>query len=240
MPRHKRFSPFSKLSRHKQRDLYVRLRAKIKSTASEYGQNFTSHLLLNEPDRPVLYNQWFDFYFLGLDGVTIWNAALCTANQAYWDAISDLAFAEADRLCPKNHDDFNLKDWFIPVYDKVTGKKLHYLMREPEIKAELGNQTLHQFVENYSSKLIRADTGETAPVFESFSIDKGYQYGIGLHAVMDVPHINAEAIETMIENFRSLGEQNWQSNIPVERSKLPNDTLSVLAKKLNTTNSASN
>ncbi len=233
MPRHKKFLPFSKLSRHKQRDLYVRLRAKIKNTASQYGQNFTSCLLLNEPDRPALFNQWFDFYFLGLDGVTIWNAALCTANQAYWDAIRDLAFTEADRLCPKNHDDFNIKDWLIPVYDKITGKKLHYVMREPEIKAELGNQTFHQFVEEYSSKLIRADIGETAPVFESFSIDKGYQYGIGLHAVIDVPYINAEVIETMIEKFRSLGEQNWTSSIPVERSKLPNDTFSELAKKLN-------
>jgi hypothetical protein len=229
MPRHKKFFPFSKLSRHKQRDLYVQLRAKIKNTASQYGQNFTSQLLLNEPDRPALFNQWFDFYFLGLDGVTIWNAALRTANQAYWDAISDLAFTEVDRLCPKNNDDFNIKDWFIPVYDKLTGKKLHYLMREPEIKAELGNQTLHQFVEEYSSQLIRADTGETVPVFESFRIDKGYQYGIGLHAVMDTPEINATAIETMIERFRSLGEQNWTSSIPVERSKLPKDTLLVLA-----------
>jgi hypothetical protein len=233
MPRYKKFTPFSKLSRHKQRDLYVRLRAKIKSSASQYGQNFTSCLLLNEPDRPALYNQWFDFYFLGLDGVTIWNAVLCTANQAYWDAISDLAFTEADRLCPKNHDDFNIKDWLIPVYDKVTGKKLHYLMREPEVKAELGNQTLSQFVENYSSKLIREDTSETAPVFESFRIDKGYQYGIGLHAVMDTPEINAAAIETMIEKFRAIGEQNWESHVPVERSKLPNDTLLVLTKKLN-------
>lgn len=232
MPRHKKFTPFSKLSRHKQRDLYVRLRAKIKSTASQYGQNFTSHLLLNEPGRPALFNQWFDFYFLGLDGVTIWNAALCTANQAYWDAISDLAFAEADRLCPKNDDDFNIKDWLIPVYDKITGKKLHYLMREPEIKAELGNQTLHQFVEDYSSQLIRADTGETAPVFESFRIDKGYQYGIGLHGVMDTAEINAAAIETMIEKFRSVGEQNWSSSIPVERSKLPKDTFLVLAEPL--------
>jgi hypothetical protein len=49
---------------------------------------------------------------------------------------------------------------------------------------------------------------------------------------MDVPHINAEAIETMIEKFRSLGEQNWQSNIPVERSNLPKDTFSVLAEPL--------
>jgi hypothetical protein len=232
MPRHKKFLPFSKLSRHKQRDLYVRLRTKINRTALHYGQNFTSHLLLNEPGRPALYNQWFDFYFLGLDGVTIWNAALCTASQAYWDAISDLVFAEADRLCPKNHEDFNFKNLFIPVYDEVTGKILHYLMREPEIKAELGNRTLSQFVEDYSAKLIREDSGEAAPIFESFQIDKGYQYGVGLLAVMDTPEINAEAIETMIEKFRAIGEQNWENSTPVVRSKLPNDTFSALAKKL--------
>jgi hypothetical protein len=226
----KKFTPFSKLSRHKQRDLYVRLRQKIKHTASDYGQNFTSRLILNEPDKPAFFNQWFDFYFLGLDGVTIWNTALCTANQIYWDAISDLAYDEAYRLCPKLKNDFDLDSFLIPVYDKITGKKLHYIMKEPEIETALNNLTCSDFVADYSSKLIREDTGNTAPVFESFRIDKSYRYGIGLFAVIDVPNINAETIETMIRKFRAMGEQNWTSPTPVVRSRLPSDTFEVLAK----------
>ncbi|MGZ8182660.1 MAG: hypothetical protein ACXWT1_11910 [Methylobacter sp.] len=230
LPR-KKFTPFSKLSRHKKRDLYVRLRNKIKQTAKDYGQNFTSDLILNEPGRPSLFNQWFDFYFLGLDGVTIWNTVLYTANEAYWSAIRDLAFKEADRLCPKNENDFDLNSFLIPVYDDITGKKLHYIMKEPEIEPELNNLTHSQFVDEYSSKLIHEDTGDTVPVFESFEIDTTYRYGIGLFAVIDAPEINAETIEAMIEKFRSMGERNWKNPTPVERSKLPGDTFETLAKK---------
>jgi hypothetical protein len=228
---HKKFIPFSKLSRHKQRDLYVRLRGKIRRTESEYGKNFTSHLILNEPDRPSFFNQWFRFYFLGLDGVTIWNTVLYTANNAYWNAVRDLAFEEAYRLCPKELDDIDLDKWLIPEYDKITGKKLHYVMKEPNIRLELGNRTLSQFVDDYSSTLIREDTGKTAPIFESFRVDTSYRYGIGLYAVMDVPEINAETIETMIAKFHAIGEQNWQSPISVEPSRLPRDTFEVLARK---------
>ncbi|MEY3881679.1 MAG: hypothetical protein RIQ94_2475 [Pseudomonadota bacterium] len=232
---HKKFTPFSKLSRHKQRDLYVKLRGKIKKTASDYGQNFTSHLILNEPDRPAFFNQWFDFYFLGLDGVTIWNTVLYTANEAYWDAISDLAFEEVDRLRPKTEEDFDLDSFLIPVYDKTTGKKLHYTMKEPEKEPALNNLTLSEFVDDYSSKLIREDTGDTAPIFESFKIDKTYRYGIGLFAIVDAPNINAETIEAMITKFHSIGEQNWKNPTPVDRSKLPSDTFQVLAKQYVTT-----
>ena len=224
---HKKFTPFSKLSRHKQRDLYIRLRGEIRKTESDYGKNFTSHLVLNEPDRPSFFNQWFDFYFLGLDGVTIWNTDLCTANNAYWDAIRDLAFEESYRLSP--NEDFDLDSLFIPVYHSVTGKKLHYIMKEPELLTELGNRTRSQFVSDYESTLIHGDTGDTAPIFESFTIDRSYRYGIGLHAVMDIPEINAETIEAMIAKFYAIGEQNWKSPTPVERSRLPSDTQQVLA-----------
>lgn len=228
MFRHTKFTPFSKLSRHKKRDLYIKLRGKIKKTVSDYGQNFTSHLVLNEEGRPSCYNQWFDFFFLGLDGVTIWNAVLCTASNAYWDAIQDLAFEESYRLCPIKE---NKESRFIPVYHNVTGKLLHYTMKEPEVEPELNNITRSQFVEEYSSKLIREDAGDTAPIFESFETDKKYYYGIGLHAVVDAPEINAEIIEAMIAKFRAIGEQDWKSQTPVDRSKLPTEIFKGVASR---------
>jgi hypothetical protein len=103
-------------------------------------------------------------------------------------------------------------------------------MKEPDIRLELGNRTLSQFVDDYSSILIREDTGKTAPIFESFRVDTSYRYGIGLYAVMDASEINAETIETMIAKFYAIGEQNWQSPIPVEHSRLPHDTFEVLAR----------
>jgi hypothetical protein len=227
----KKFTPFSKLSRHKRRDLYIQLRGRIQRTASEYGQNFTSNLILNEPDRPSFYNQWFDLYFLGLDGVTIWNTTLITANQAYWDAISDLAFEESYRLYPSNPSEYDIDTIFIPVYHPTTGKKLHYVMREPKKHPALNGMTRYQFVEEYSSKLIHEDMGNTAPIFESFHSDRTYRYGNGLHAVIDAPEINLHTIETMIATFRSLGERDWKSSTPVDCSRLPEESFAVMARK---------
>ncbi|MDO9047136.1 MAG: hypothetical protein Q7U66_05275 [Methylobacter sp.] len=48
---------------------------------NEYGGMFTSHLVLDEPGRPDLYSQWFDFYFPGQDRFTVWNAEIVTARK---------------------------------------------------------------------------------------------------------------------------------------------------------------
>jgi hypothetical protein len=221
-----KFTPFAQWSRHKQRDQYIRLRGKIKKTKHEYGENFTSNLVLNEPDRPLFYNQWFDFYFLGLDGHTIWNAVLCTANEVYWDEIGELSSAHANSLQP--YEEFSLTDLLVPVYDQH-GRKKHYVMAEQKVYAEFGNQTRRAFMAQYESALIQKDTGDTAPVYECFRIDRKYAYGIGLYAVIDVPAINAEVIEAMIAKFRAIGEKEWQSDTPVPRDHLPRDTFSVIA-----------
>lgn len=103
-------------------------------------------------------------------------------------------------------------------------------MREPEVYPELANRTRSQFVDAYSSELIQKDTGDIAPVFESFQIKQNYRYGVGLDAVVDVPAINAKVIEAMIAKFRALGEVAWQSATPVDRAKLPSDIFTVLVK----------
>ena len=226
-PLRRSFTPFSELSRHKQRDLYVRLRTKIRNGQANYGENFTSHCVLNEPGRPAIYNQWFDFYFLGLDGHTIWNAALHTASDFYWDKMSELAGEKAESLAP--YPDFDIKTWLIPEYDSH-GRLKHYAMREEKPLEALGGKTRADFTMEYASSLIQADTGETVPVFESFEIRKGYRYGIGLVAVVDAAFIDADVIEASIARFRAMGEKEWKSETPVPRENLPRDTFENLAK----------
>ncbi|WP_074775069.1 hypothetical protein [Nitrosospira multiformis] len=46
-------TPFSELPRSRGRDLYVRLRWKIRRTASYYGGKFTSDVLLDEAGSPA-------------------------------------------------------------------------------------------------------------------------------------------------------------------------------------------
>ncbi len=93
MPRRfqKKRRPFISLPRHKRNDLFIKLRGEIKHEAENYGGMFTSHLVLDESRE----SQWCDFYFLGLDKFTIWNAEIITAKQALQDAVSDLAYSRA-------------------------------------------------------------------------------------------------------------------------------------------------
>lgn len=74
-PPRKRRPPFVTLPRHKRSHEVIRLKSKMHRDAAEYGGRFTKRLGLNEPGRPDLYNQWFDFYFPGTDRFTIWNAS---------------------------------------------------------------------------------------------------------------------------------------------------------------------
>lgn len=234
MPRLRPFvkRPFNKLSQHKQRDLYIRLREQIKSAKTRYSKEFLSIHVLDEPDRPALFDQYADFYFLGLDGHTIWNAHLSTASHVYWAEIDDLASKKAEETLPSP--DFDLKKLFIPIYDS-SGRLDHYTMREDESHSEFGGKKRHEFQDEYAAKLIREDTGSTAPVHEEFRIEQGFKYGVGLRITLDVSTVNIEAIETAIAKFRALGEKSWKSGTPVPHAHLPKDSFTNLIAELKTT-----
>jgi hypothetical protein len=81
--------------------LYVSLRWKITQEGSKYGGKFTTDLSLDEPGRPKLYNQSFQVYFPGTDGVTIWNAVIFTAAHEFWSKTSSMATERAFSLLSK-------------------------------------------------------------------------------------------------------------------------------------------
>ena len=120
--------PFSSLPRHKRSDEVIRLKGKMRRDAAEYGGQFTSHLVLNEPGRPDLYNQWFDFYFLGMDRFTIWNAEIVTARQAFWDAAHNVASSRTYAALGDADLDRESKLKFEPADVSRTGKVLTYRM----------------------------------------------------------------------------------------------------------------
>jgi hypothetical protein len=182
---------------------------------------------LDESGRPDICNQDFEFYFLGLDGHTIWNCHLETAASDYWEKIDALAFEKSWELYSED-DALRVRDGFIPVYCDTSGRLLHYTMRGQPNRPEFGGKTRSEFVDEYATKLIREDVGDTAPIFPRFEIHKDYAYGLGLHAVLDLPVINREVIEAMITHFQSFGEQAWQDVKPVERCNLPTQTFGTL------------
>lgn len=221
----KKFIPFSKLSRRKQRDFYVRLRTRIARKAHKYGKNFIADVVMKDDSRPAIANQSLICYFLGLDGHTIWNATIHTAANDYWGAIDEIAYDETAALLATdtNRKPFNIKELFIPIYDEH-GRKRHYVMRPETPESVLSGATRHDFQKACAKRLIAEDTGTTAPVFESFKIDPDYRFGIGLSAIVDADEINEKSVEAMIEKFRAIGEKDWQSETPVPHARLPKCT----------------
>lgn len=232
------FTPFSELSHHKKRDLYISLRQKIANNKHRYNSDkFLSDIVLDEAGRPPLFNQLATLTFLGMDGETIWNATLRSAWQEYWDDIGELASQEAhaceDATKPIGAvpEKFNIREWLIPTYD-ASGRKTGYTMREDEPQTIYGGLTRGDFMRQYEEELIIKDSGTTAPIYESFRIEPGFEYGIGLYAVMDVEEVNPRAIDAMIDRFRALGEKPWKADAPVPFDRLPKKTLLALASEL--------
>lgn len=215
-----RFTPFAELPRRQRRDRYVSLRWKIMRDTSTYGGKFTSRLVLNEPGRPKLYNQWFDFYFLGSDGITIWNATLSTATAEFWNETRSLAFERAISLLTEDEREQECELKFEPCISN--GQRCYRMVeREPHVYDCFGGLTLPEYKKKSEQEII---ANEPPSIYESFEVDSGYQYGTGLIGIVNAEEINRDVIETTIDRFRQIGETNWQSPAPVPREALPFET----------------
>lgn len=227
----KKRPPFISLTRHKRSDEVIRLKGQIKRDADEYGGLFTSHLVLDEPGRSDLYNQWFDFYFPGLDRFTIWNAEIVTARKAFWDAAHELAHQRtAAMLTPEEHSAESVME-FEPAEFSNTGKVLSYRLieRKKTQYEKFGGLTFFEQWEKLESEIVR----EAPPtIHELFRLDRRYAYGIGLYIVLDVDVIDRTAIEQAITQFREMGETDWQATNSVPRDRFPivseKDALAVM------------
>jgi hypothetical protein len=224
------FTPFDELPPRKRRDAYIKLRSKIK--CNQHGETFKGWSEFIEPGRPLLYNQDVQVQFLGLDGRTIWNAYVFTATRQYWWAIGEIASNKAWELRPEPRT--KIRDSLIPEYDS-SGRLKYYSMKEDPPYPEFGDRTRFDWKQDYESQLIKNDMGDTAPIFEEFRIEPGFEYGTGLYVTLDVPSLTNAVIETMIARWQTLGEKPWKSDTPVPHANLPKDTFHNLAteQKLN-------
>lgn len=221
--KHEKFKPFLELPLEQRQAEAIRLQKQIDRYISEYGGRFTSRAMLNEPGRPDIYNQSFSFYFLGRDKLTIWNAIIITARKAFWDEVNDLARNRAtDMLTEEEREEvFNFE--FVPAQWSPTGEVLAYSRAEREERRfeKFGGLTYHEMCRKLEADIIH---NEPPPIFESYSHDRSYVYGIGLYIVVDKEVINQPAIDAAIERFLELGEREWVSTHPVPRNRLPFET----------------
>jgi hypothetical protein len=222
MPRrfNKKRPSFITLPRHKCSNEVIRLKGRIKRDSDKYGGMFTSHLVLDEPGRSDLYNQWFDFYFPGQDRFTIWNAEIVTARKAFWDAAHELAYQRTTAMLTPEERAAESNMEFEPADVSTTGKILSYkLIKRKKMQYDKFNGlTFYEQWEKLESEIVRE---EPPTIHESFRLDRGYAYGIGLFIILDVDLIDRVAIEKAITKFRLIGETDWKTAIPVPRERLP-------------------
>ena len=209
-------TPFGALSARRRRDAFIRLRRQIFRTTPTYGGLFTSDQLLEDPERPDARSRWMDIVFLGLDGRTVWNAEIVTADLAFEDAVEALAWARVEaRLTPEElAEEFRMERK--PVFMK--GLKLWEIrFPEPRPRAVLGDLTLRAYEEKLKAE-IRAQ--EPPAIHESFALDPSFASGVGLSMVVDALRLDRPTIEQAIRRFRALGERDWRSPEPVPQERL--------------------
>jgi len=218
--KHKKTPPYVSLSRRKQRDGFIRLRQKIRNDASVYGGQFTSNHVLNEPGRPALYNQWADAYFLGSDGLTIWNATIITAVQQFWDVVEDRSHALAWEMLTPEEQSAEAEITFKPVWSH--GRRMYQMLeKQKRVYDKFNGLTYHEYQDKLTDEIILR---EPPVIFESFTTDRSYCYGIGLHVVIHVDEINQATIEEAIRRFHEKGEADWRAVEPVSRGELPQES----------------
>lgn len=215
------FTPFVALSRHRQRDAFVKLRWKILRDTPTYGGLFTSHLVLDELGRPDAYRQWFDVLFLGLDGHSIWNASVTTGNLRFWECIQDLASEQTRSRLTEAELEEEYRWKFSPAFYVGRQKFYRVSQSEPRHHAALDGLTIMEYEERAASKILRDAPPD---IHESFRLDRSYQYGIGLEIIVDAPVVDRAVIEGAIFRFRERGETDWQSPEPIPRDHLPFQT----------------
>ena len=182
-----RWTSFVDLPRHRQKDQFIHLRNRIRRAQPVLGGRFYTHDYIHGE------NGWLGALFLGRRAPIFYNAMLRTTRYAYIEAVWDLAWDRSYELAPDLETDFfsrgyrdpKTKHWVIPA-------------REPVLYRELDGLSRTAWIERQLPQLADARTLE---VFEGWTLQRDYEYGIGVHATLAVPFLTIEAITEFIDRF---------------------------------------
>lgn len=200
---------FVDLPRHKRRSAVVRLGWQIAQRTD--GAGFWTEHLLEDPDEPNRIHRWVDVTFLSADRFTLWNAEFITTQLAKEDAIHARAFSETNALLSADESEAEFKwEWkSVPLKRPGDLRARELLQRPDRHYSQFEGRTFNQECERLEALYFESDP----PVItERFEIDRGYAYGIGLHAVVAETNLDRTAIERTIQRFRGSGERDWQGS----------------------------
>ena len=195
----------------------IKLRNKIRMRRHIFGGRFIGDSDIANPDRPVLYQQEAFAYFPGTDKRVLWNAHIITARKAFWDEVGGLAFDRVWAVTPKEEKERDIFEDFEPVSFNAWGQATAYRIRERnEVHDAFSGLTREEYKARLEKEII---ANEPPEIYESFSTDDEYEYGIGLKVVVDAEQIDREIVELVIDRFLAAGGTDWRAEFPVPREE---------------------
>lgn len=209
--------PFSQRPVRDQREAFVRLRWLIRQRAGAGSDLRFSTDHLDEPGRPALWRQHLDAMILSQDGRTVWNATVITVQEAFWNALEELAWQETKaQLTPE--ETAREQEYYAPGRFRSYAKPCpgHPNLRiwdipEPPRHASLNGMTVPE-AQKVQQRVIAAE--RPPEVFEEWSMDREYAYGIGLHVTLDAATADTASVSAFIDRFRAGGEQPYRAAQP--------------------------
>jgi hypothetical protein len=207
--RQRKHLPFATLPLHQRRSAVVQIGWRIASQKdAQASRIFWTDHLLDDPDAPGRIHRWVDVVFVGKDRFTLWNAEFITTAMAVDDAISERAFQAAYALLSADEveREFAIETVLVPA--KRPGQpRMHRWVRRPDrLYPQFEGRSFRQECDRLEAHY-RAT--ELPIIGVSFTIDRSYAYGMGLHAVVAESNLDRAAIERTIARFRVVGECDW-------------------------------
>jgi hypothetical protein len=193
-------APFRDQSRRRRKRDTMRIRTRIARHAPILGGLFTT------PDYMHADMQWADFYFLSSRRNTFFNATAVTARRSFFEEAESLARSRSYEIAPLSDAPIRWREMF----KKRPDGNYEYVARPEVAQSAFGGLTRNEWIASEERRLI--ETGGVV-VRAGWARDVKYRYGIGLHVLLDVPSITIDALNTFITQFRSMGENDWQSSV---------------------------
>lgn len=202
--RHRKLTGWPEKPRRQRKRDYIRIKNNIRRSTPVLGGHFYTHDYLHGE------NGWVDIYFLSRQPLGFYNATLETTACAFREKAEDLAFDRSRLLVP----------YHSSLLDRLGKGNTVYTddLEEPIIADAFGGLNRTQWIEQEVIRLI--EQGELT-VHEQVKLDRGYSFGIGLIATLDVSALTVETINNFVDEFLTQMERPWEGRpIAFDRSIL--------------------
>ena len=199
MPKKRRI-PFAEQSRHFRKNAYIEIKGLIRKLAPVLGGLFTTHDYLHGK------NGWIDGFFLGRMAPNFYNFVLDTTRNVYKEDVRDLALSRSYELvadCEPGILDSLVKDSKTGMWTSTPATPLQF--------TQFGGLSRHEWVQQQMPIIANE---KAIHVFEGWTLHHDYRFGVGLHAMIDVPYLTIESVNEFIRRFVET-EVAYQSSTPL-------------------------